>query len=564
MLHRRPITLSAGLAFLLVGAVLSGRPAVSAAAPVPINTETVDEAQVVPGEVLVEYRAGSPASRVEQLRRLLGARVLERFQRVGLERLRLGAGVSVQKAVQALAADPSVAHAQPNFLYRAAGSPNDPYFGSGSLWALNNYGQSGGTSDADIDAPEAWSLSTGSSAVVVGVIDTGIDYNHPDLAPNIWTNPGEVPGNRVDDDGNGYVDDVHGWNAAANNGNPMDDNGHGTHVAGTIGAVGNNGVGVAGINWSVKIVPLKFLGSDGSGSTASAIACLDYLHKLKDRGVNVIASNNSWGGGGYDQLLRDAIERSNTRGILFVAASGNGDAYGNAINNDSTPQYPASYTNANIISVTATDNTDRRAYFANYGSTSVDLGAPGVDILSTTPNDTYSSYSGTSMATPHVTGAVALLRAYNSSLTALQIRDRILATGDPCADLSGKTVTGRRLNLANALQGTTAPPPVTQEMVVTAKSDRSTYRFGQNAYITVKAVNKANGTPVSGATLSVSVRTPRGYVHTGSAKADATGAVTFVYVPRSTYGSGTYRVSGTASAGGYTNATSTTTSFYAY
>ena len=218
-----------------------------------------------------------------------------------------------------------------------------------------------------------------SANVLVGVIDTGVDYNHPDLAANIWTNPGEIAGNGIDDDGNGYIDDVHGYDFVNNDGDPMDDNGHGTHFSGTIGGVGNNGIGVAGVNWNVKIMALKFLDSGGSGSTANAVAGVQYATMM---GVDV--TSNSWGGGGFSQALYDAIDAAGAANIAFVAAAGN-----NGANNDTSPAYPAAYDLPNIISVAATDDNDELASFSNYGAASVDLGAPGVDILSTLPGNQY-------------------------------------------------------------------------------------------------------------------------------------------------------------------------------
>jgi serine protease len=509
----------------------------------------------VPGEVLVTYRQAATGLHALAVNRRLGAAVVQRFAQPGLQRLRLGSGLSVEAALRSLSSDPAVASAQPNFIYHATALPNDPRYTSGDLWAMNNTGQNAGTADADIDAPEAWDLTTGSASVVVATIDTGVDYNHEDLAGNIWTNPGETgldaqgrdkANNGIDDDGDGYVDDVHGWNAVASNGNPMDDNNHGTHVAGTIGGRENNGIGVAGVNWNVTIVATKFLDSTGSGTTASAIACLDYIHALKDHGLNVVATNNSWGGGGADAALQAAIGRSESRGILFVAAAGNGDSFGRAINNDSSPQYPASYSNANIISVTATDRNDRKASWANYGATTVDLGAPGVSIWSSVRGNAYDVYDGTSMATPHVTGAVALLKAYDPSLTYLQIKDRLLGTGDPVSDLEGKTLTGRRLNLYNALTGTVPPKPVARTMKVSVTTDKLAYTMGQTVNITVKTTDSATGAALSGATANVRVQTPAGYVQTGSAVTGASGSVTFRYQPRTSYGRGTYSATATA------------------
>ncbi len=346
---------------------------------------------------------------------------------------------------------------EPDRVITASALPNDPSFSR--LYGLNNTGQTGGLADADIDAAEAWDVTTGSRSVVVSVIDTGVDYRHPDLAANVWTNPREVAGDRLDNDGNGYVDDVHGWDFANNDADPFDDQGHGTHVAGTIGAAGNNGTGVTGVNWQVSIMALKFLDASGSGTTSAAIAAINYATKMRrDFGVNIVATNNSWGGGGFSSSLQNAINAGGSAGILFVAAAGN-----DGLNNDSTPSYPASYTSSSIIAVAATDSSNRLASFSNYGATSVDVAAPGVGILSTTPNNTYSSYSGTSMATPQVTGVVALLKAAKPDATADQIRSAILSTTTPVSGLAGKVATGGVVNAAAALAalvGTpTSPPP---------------------------------------------------------------------------------------------------------
>src|SRR5207247_2612 len=285
-------------------------------------------------------------------------------------------------------------------------TPNDPRFSE--LWGLHNSGQTGGTPGADIRAPEAWDLTTGSNDLVVAVIDTGVNFQHPDLAANMFSNAGDCVINGLDDDANGYIDNCLGVDIYTGAFSGVDFNGHGTHVAGTIGAVGNNSVGVVGINWTTKLLPCRFLGADGDGTTADAIECLNYVAMMKDRGVNIVASNNSWGGGGYSQALRDAIDGHRQRGILFVAAAGNDTA-----NNDTLQTYPCSFDVPNIICVAATNASDGLSYFSNYGKNSVHLGAPGENILSTVTLDFglggYATFSGTSMATPHVTGAVALV-----------------------------------------------------------------------------------------------------------------------------------------------------------
>jgi subtilisin family serine protease len=361
-------------------------------------------------------------------------------------------GASVQQ-VRAWAADTTwVEYVEPDFVITGQALPNDPSFGQ--LWGLHNTGQSGGVVDADIDAPEAWNVTTGSRNVVIAVIDTGVDYTHRDLAANIWQNPGEIPGDGIDNDGNGFIDDVYGWDFVNRDADPMDDEGHGTHVAGTIGAVGNNGSGVTGVAWNVSIMPLKFLDRNGSGTTTGAIAALNYATRMRrDFGVNIIATNNSWGGGGFSTGLRDAIDAGGRAGILFVAAAGN-----EANNNDAFASYPASYTSEAIISVAATTRENQLASFSNYGVSSVDIGAPGQQIYSTLPGNTYGSYSGTSMAAPHVAGTVALLASSVPTATAAQIRSAILSSAVPVSALAGKVATGGLLNAATALATLTGMP----------------------------------------------------------------------------------------------------------
>ncbi|MFH1919577.1 MAG: S8 family serine peptidase [Planctomycetota bacterium] len=345
-----------------------------------------------------------------------------------------------------LGGNPLIAYAEPDSLLTTQALPDDGGFSN--LWGLHNTGQTGGTADADIDAPEAWDLSTGSSSIVVGVIDTGVDYTHPDLAANIWTNPNEVSANGIDDDGNGFIDDVHGYDFANGDGDPMDDNGHGTHVSGTIAGVGDNGQGVAGVNWTGSVMALKFLDGDGNGFTSAAVAALNYATMMRSiYGIDVRVTNNSWGGGGYSQALYDAVRASGDAGMLFVAAAGN-----DGVDADSQAHYPSGYDLANVIAVAATDANDNLAAFSNYGLTSIDLGAPGVGIYSTLPGGAYGSYSGTSMATPHVAGVAALAWATAANASVQQVRDAMLGGVDPVGALVGRVATGGRLNARGALE----------------------------------------------------------------------------------------------------------------
>jgi subtilisin family serine protease len=365
-----------------------------------------------------------------------------------------GASPAAMRAWAALTA--GVAGIEPDFAIAPRAVPNDPSFGT--QWGLRNTGQSGGVRGGDIAATAAWDVTTGSRGVVVAVIDSGFDYTHPDLAANVWRNPGEVPGDGLDNDGNGFVDDVHGWDFANNDADPMDDDGHGTHVAGTIGAVGDNGIGVAGVAWQVSIMGLKFLDAEGSGYASDAIAAIAYATRMRrEFGVNVVATNNSWGGGERSLALRDAIAAGGEAGILFVTASGN-----DGVNGDRRDNYPANEDLDAVISVTATGRSNRLAGFATYGPVHVDLAAPGVAIRSTVPGGGYATYSGTSMAAPHVTGTIALLAAANPTASASAIRRAILSTTKPLPALAGKTVTGGMLDAAaavRAIQGTTPEPP---------------------------------------------------------------------------------------------------------
>jgi subtilisin family serine protease len=355
-------------------------------------------------------------------------------------------GASTADVLAWAAAHAEVAFVEPDFVVAPQLVPDDPSFAR--QWGLENAGATSGLVGADIAAVEAWDVTTGSRDVVVAVIDTGVDIRHPDLVANIWRNPGEIPGDGIDNDRNGFVDDVHGWNFTRRNANPHDDNGHGTHVAGTIGAVGNNGLGVAGIAWQVSILPLKFLDRNGSGSTSAAVAAINYATRMRrDFGVSIVATNNSWGGAGSSAALRAAIDAGGEAGILFVAAAGN-----DGTDNDRTPSFPASYRSEAVIAVAATDRSDRLATFSNVGLTSVDIAAPGVAILSTAPNARYATFSGTSMATPHVSGTLALLAAAQPTADAATLRTALLESVRPVPDLAGRIATGGVVDAAAALE----------------------------------------------------------------------------------------------------------------
>jgi len=375
-------------------------------------------------------------------------------QGAALERMKrwcvvgLPAGSDLAQARQRLVADPQIDHVEYNYRVTVNRSPNDTLYHD--MWSLQNHGQSGGKPGADINAPQAWDMHTGSRDVVVAVIDTGVDYTHPDLAANLWTNPGEVPDNGVDDDNNGFIDDVYGYNFVNNTGDPRDDHGHGTHVAGTVAAEGNNDLGVVGVAWQARVMALKFLDASGGGWTSDAVEAVLYASQMGAK-----LSNNSWGGSGFSTALRDAIAAADEAGSLFVASAGNSGR-----NSDTAPSYPAAYDLDNIISVAATDHNDKRAYFSNYGAKSVDLGAPGVNILSTmttrgarccTAPSGYGVLNGTSMASPHVAGAAALVFSAFPNLNHRQVKNRLLDSVDPVPALEGRTVTGGRLNVAKAL-----------------------------------------------------------------------------------------------------------------
>lgn len=414
----------------------------------------------ISNELIVQFRDGISADQKNAVLARVGGKKIKNIVSAG-NRVKGGdvdlisvSGLNTLEANYAkLKADINVQFVDINWVVQHTVSSNDTYYTNGSLWGMygdtstpaNQYGSQAG---------EAWAGAAGAdcSNVVIGIIDEGYMYTHPELAANAFKNPGDSTFDGVDNDGNGLVDDVYGWDFDGGNNSVFDGSGddHGTHVAGTIGAVGGNGAGVAGVCWSVKLMNAKFLGSQG-GTTANAIAAVDYFTNLKIRqNLNIVATNNSWGGGGFSQGLQDAIERANNAGILFIAAAGNSGA-----NNDVTASYPSNYPNSNIIAVAALASNGTLASYSQYGATTVDIAAPGSGIFSTVPVRSkgktiasYASYSGTSMATPHVTGAAALYAARHPGSSAAQIKAAILGSAVPTASVNGKVATNGRLDVS--------------------------------------------------------------------------------------------------------------------
>lgn len=424
------------------------------------NLEMLSNANLenVPNEVLVKFKKGTSVQARTKAIGLLNAQVQEHIHTPAMKRsgdeqgvFLLRVNINALEAISKAKAFGEVEYAEPNWVYHHDVILNEPSFTNGSLWGMygatsapiNQYGSG---------AAIAWENgNTGNNSVYIGIIDEGYMYNHEDLKANAGTNPFEIPNDRNDNDGNGLVDDVYGWDFAGNNNTVFDGVGddHGTHVAGTIGAVGGNGIGVAGMVFSVKLLNAKFLGNRG-GTTANAIKAVDYFTALKYKGLNIVATNNSWGGGGYSSGLFEAISRANTAEILFIAAAGN-----NGTNNDATPSYPSNYDLPNVIAVASITSTGGLSSFSQYGSTTVDLGAPGSGILSTVPISSkrgilsgYASYNGTSMATPHVTGAAALYASRNQGESAIAIKNAIMSSVIITGSLTGKCVSGGRLNVS--------------------------------------------------------------------------------------------------------------------
>jgi serine protease len=414
----------------------------------------IDGREVVANEAIVRFNATDDLQRQTFVDNAISLVNASDHRRIGPDQLNMfhirSKNMNTRELVNMLSKLAGVQYAEFNYVYHAGLTPNDTRFGQ--MWGLNNTGQvvSGqtGVPGADISAVQAWDVSTGSTSVVVGVIDTGVDYNHPDLAANIWSAPASftvtVGGQTIT-----CPAGSHGFNAVANTCNPLDDNNHGTHTSGTIGARGNNGQGVVGVNWTTRIMGLKFLNASGSGNTADAIECIQFAVQAKQRfgaSANVRVLSNSWGGGGFSQALLDAINSANSNNMLFVAAAGNANS-----NNDTTAFFPANYNAPNVLAVAATDNRDNKSSFSNFGATTVDLGAPGTSILSTVRNGGFAVFSGTSMATPHVSGAAALVLS-RCSLSTSALKANLMNNVDRISSLSGRTVSGGRLNVDRAIR----------------------------------------------------------------------------------------------------------------
>ena len=414
------------------------------------------EPAAVPGEYIVKLKSQNIISTFNKndLSTELGAFVKNTIAEDRIVIVKRPVVETQKSAIKSLLESDLVELVEPNYIYSINKTPNDPMFVQ--LWGMNNTGaadSSGkpGVAGMDIGAVQAWDIQTGSKDVVVAVIDTGTSFDNENLKDNMWTNKAELNGKPgVDDDGNGVIDDIYGasFSGGKISGNNKDDHGHGSHCSGTIGGRGDDGKGIVGVNWNVQIMGVKFLDANGSGTLEDAILAIDYATKM---GAKIMS--NSWGGGGFSQTLKDAIDRAGKAGALFVAAAGN-----EANNNDVNPAYPASYTSENVLSVAAIDNKGQMASFSNYGRTKVHVGAPGVNILSSTLNGKFESWSGTSMATPHVSGIAALLAAQFPNMTNLELKQRIISTARPLVTLRGKVQSGGLANAYLALTNT-APEP---------------------------------------------------------------------------------------------------------
>jgi subtilisin family serine protease len=470
-------------------------------------------------EVLYKLKSTAGFERINLIKSELDAYIDEEIAEIEFDTIRRlrSRSKNTEELIQRLMRNPHVLYAEPNYVISIDKTPNDPSYGS--LWGLPK-----------ISAPSAWDVTTGTGAVVVGVVDSGVDYNHPDLAANIWSNSGVI---------NGCPANTRGFNAITRTCDPMDDNNHGTHVSGTIGAVGNNATGVAGVNWTTRIMGLKTLDSTGSGTTANAIAAIDWAVTAKQAGVNVRVLNASWGSNNFSQALLDEINKAATNDILFVAAAGNDN-----VNNDVTPNYPSGYGTPNKIAVAATTSTDGLASFSNYGANSVDLGAPGASILSTTRNNTYSTFSGTSMATPHVSGAAALILSACSQATVNGVKSLILSNVDPLASLSGKVNTGGRLNVNKAIQSCSVPPaPANLSATAVSVSQINLTWTDQSANETGFQVERKTGAGGTYAQIGTTAANTTTYNDTGLAE-----GTMYFYRVRAINGNGNSAYSSEASA----------------
>ncbi|MGH9841108.1 MAG: S8 family serine peptidase [Blastocatellia bacterium] len=557
--NRKALCLKAAMALVSLLAIFSltqrsastQAPAQNAAQRSPQRIELMDDgAEVVAGEVIVRFNTPDLQTWLNLALSLMDASEHRQIGAPSLDMFRIRSrSQNVKALLGRLASLPGVQYAEPNYVVRSTLTPNDTRFGE--LWGLNNTGQtiSGqtGIAGADIKAVSAWDVSTGSSSIVVGVVDSGVDYNHPDLAANIWSAPAAfsvtIGGQTIN-----CPAGSHGFNAINNTCNPLDDNNHGSHCAGTIGARGNNSQGVVGVNWTSSIMGLKFLNAQGSGSTADAIDVIEFAIQAKQifastGGANVRVLSNSWGGGGFSQALLDQINKANNNDMLFVAAAGNSNR-----NNDTTANYPSNYTAPNVVAVAATDNRDARSSFSNYGATTVDLGAPGTGILSTVRNGGYSFFNGTSMATPHVAGAAALVLS-KCALSTANLKSNILNNVDLISSMSGITVTGGRLNVDKAIRacggGGTPPTTVffdnfeTSQGWTTNPNGTDTATTGQwergNPETTTSSGTKQLGTTVSGSNDLVTGRLAGASAGTH----DVDGGVTSIRSPAITLSGGT-------------------------
>ena len=456
------------------------------------------------GEVLVKFKNGSDFSRLAGTEVFAGASLVETLGDLSWVRIKLPEELSVEKAITRYKNSGEVEAVQPNFYYHLLATPNDPLYTNTGMYGLSK-----------ISAPAAWDLTTGSSTVVVADIDTGLRYTHEDIAPNAWKNPGEIPNNGIDDDGNGFVDDYYGYDFFYNDSDPLDENGHGTHTAGTIGATGNNGIGVSGVNWNVKLMAIKIYSPAGTDTTSAMLVnAYNYVRLMKTRGVNIRVTNNSYGdcgeACGYDQATKDALDAMGNAGILNVFAAGNDNQNIDSFPYGTTPSpgYPAKYNSPSIIAVAASTSTDAKSSFSNYGVTSIDLAAPGSGVYSTynSSNSSYATLSGTSMATPHVAGAAALLSAYNPNLSVASLKATLMNTVDPIAAYNGLIKTGGRLNVARALQNQTVCGFNLSQTNLTAPTKGGIYTINVSVptncdYFvksTSKWINVSSASPLSG------------------------------------------------------------------